>query len=96
MFGILARLERPLLLAGLGVDRVQVAVPAADVDHVADDGRRGMHDVIRRELPLQHAAARIDRVDIAVAAAEVHLAIATAGDEVNTSHASGMVCAGDG
>ncbi len=70
-----AGLECPFLLAAFGVDGVELAVPAADIDRVPDDGGRGVHDITGRELPLQHAALRVDGVNVAVAAAEVDLAV---------------------
>src|SRR5205085_3922426 len=57
------------------VDRVQVAVPAADVDSAIDYRRRGVDHVAGGELPLQDAGLRVGRVDISVAAPEVDLAV---------------------
>ena len=69
--GIVARLKAPEDGAGRGVQRVEVAVPAPDVDHPVHDRGRGVHHVARRELPLQGAGVGVDRIDMAVAAAEV-------------------------
>ena len=73
--GVQPALEHPLLLAARRVDRIELAVVAADVHDTVRHGRRGVYDVAGREFPLQHARRRIDGVDVAVAAAEVDLAL---------------------
>ena len=76
---VLAALERPPLLARFRVDRVEVAVPAADVDSAIDYRRRGVDHVAGGELPLQDAGLRVGRVDISVAAPDVDLAVRDGG-----------------
>src|SRR5581483_3053947 len=62
-----AGLERPLHLAGVGAERVQLVVERADVDGVAvDDGLRADAGAGAGEAPLPRAAGLLERVDGAI------------------------------
>src|SRR5262249_59867877 len=72
---ILPGFERPLLLAGVGVDCVEITVPASDVDRVVDHCRRSVYDVFGGELPLQNTGLRVRRVHVAITASKENLAV---------------------
>src|SRR5437764_4086666 len=67
-------METPFLLAGVGVDRIEIAVPASEIEDALCVGRRGMHDVPGLEFPFQCPGYSVERVEVAVAAAEIHRA----------------------
>src|SRR6266849_3904753 len=62
-----SRVEVPLLLAGGGVEHVQMAIARSDVDAPARDSRRRVHARPRHELPDPFAARSVDRMDRFVA-----------------------------
>ena len=68
---IFACLEAPFLLARLRVKRVEIAVPATDVDSIVRNCRGGMDDVTSSKLPLQDSGDSIYTVNISIAAADV-------------------------
>ena len=70
--GIFTGFEAPFLLARLRVKRVQIAVPATDVDGIVRNRRRGMDDVTGSKLPLQNSSDSIYTVNISVAAADIN------------------------
>ena len=68
-------LKRHFSFPAVGVQRVEVAVPAADKQRAVGDRRRGVNDVAGLELPGQLAGRGVQRIDVAIAAAEVNFAI---------------------
>src|SRR5258706_7228326 len=64
-------LETPLFLAGLGLDRVEVAVQAVDVDQPTGDGGGRIDGTVGRELPALGPVSRVYGVEIVIATANV-------------------------
>jgi hypothetical protein len=60
-FRVVAGLELPYQRTGCGIQRVQIAVPASDIDDAIGDRRRGVHDVAGLELPAQRASSHRPR-----------------------------------
>jgi hypothetical protein len=68
---VIAGLELPDKHASPGVQRVEIAVPASDVEEAIGYRRRGVDHVAGGESPFDVAGSGVQGVDVVVAAAEV-------------------------
>src|SRR5687767_10064495 len=64
----------PPFAPGGRIDRVEVAIPAADVDQAIGDGGRRVDDVTGGKSPSERTGGCIERVDILVPAPDVECA----------------------
>src|SRR5580704_14859825 len=64
--------ELPQLPAAGGIQRVEVAVEALDVERATGQRRGGGDAAVGGEFPAQRTAMRIDGINVMVAAAEEH------------------------
>ena len=63
---VLAGLVAPFLLPGFGIQRIEIAVPASNVDRVVSDGGGGVDDIVGGEFPNEDTRMRIQGVDVSV------------------------------
>jgi hypothetical protein len=63
--------KTPLLLAGMGIDSVEILVKTAKVDNSIGNSRRAKNDTLRGKLPPGFAGPDIDRIQITIQASPV-------------------------
>src|SRR5580704_11943882 len=70
-----SRLKLPSQFARSSVNRVEIAIEAAEIDEASRNGGRRRDSASSLELPLESAAGGVERVEKAVAAADIERAI---------------------
>ena len=77
------RLEFPFQLAAGGINSVEVAVEASEIDNASADGRRRSNAAIGLEFPLERASGGVERIEKVVAAANIQYAVRRSAGEDN-------------